>query len=100
LERALDRRSAQWVGRRSFTLYLIHVPILLCIDLALGGNASTAVLMVVTLPTVLLATAAFHLAIERPSHRLANATGRWATRLTFGIEPAAARVESAGRKGK
>jgi len=77
----LDRKSPQWVGQRSFSLYLIHEPVLVAVALLLGGHPAVGVLLVVGLPASLMVAAAFHWVVERPGHHLANAVGRWAGRL-------------------
>jgi peptidoglycan/LPS O-acetylase OafA/YrhL len=76
LERTLDRRSTQWVGKRSFSLYLTHEPVLVALALLLGGHPNVGVMLVVGIPAALLVAAGFYVAVERPSHRLANAVGR------------------------
>jgi peptidoglycan/LPS O-acetylase OafA/YrhL len=76
LERALDRRSTQWVGRRSFSLYLTHEPVLVALALLLGGHPNVVVMLAVGVPAALLVAAGFYAVVERPSHRLANAVGR------------------------
>ncbi len=75
-ERALDRRSTQWVGKRSFSLYLTHEPVLVALALLLGGHPNVGVMLIVGIPASLLVAAGFYLAVERPSHRFANAVGR------------------------
>jgi peptidoglycan/LPS O-acetylase OafA/YrhL len=76
LERVLDRPSTQWVGKRSFSLYLTHEPVLVALALLLGGHPGVAVMLVVGIPAALLVAAGFYVAVERPSHRLANTVGR------------------------
>jgi peptidoglycan/LPS O-acetylase OafA/YrhL len=76
LERALDRRSTQWVGKRSFSLYLTHEPVLVALALLLGGHPDVGVMLAVGIPAALVVAAGFYLVVERPSHRLANAVGR------------------------
>ncbi len=75
LRRALDSRSCQWLGRVSFSLYLVHVPILATLTFLLGdGNWWLVALL--TIPLSLLIAWGFHWAIERPSHHLARHTTR------------------------
>ncbi|TFD21376.1 acyltransferase [Cryobacterium sp. TMS1-13-1] len=75
MRRVLDSRPSQWLGRISFSLYLIHVPILATLTFLLGDDRWWLV-AVLTIPLALLAACAFHLAVERPSHRLARRTGQ------------------------
>lgn len=76
LDRALDRRPMQWVGKRSFSLYLTHEPLLIFLALALGGHPNAGELMLVVLPASLALSALFYRVVERPSHRPANTVGR------------------------
>jgi peptidoglycan/LPS O-acetylase OafA/YrhL len=55
----------------SFSLYLIHVPILATLSFLLGDEKWWLVALL-TIPLALLAAWAFHRGIERPSHRLAR----------------------------
>lgn len=71
----LSRPRAQWVGARSFSLYLVHEPIVVSIALLLP-RPSIWVLLAVSLPVSLIAAWAFHLAVEVPSQRLAVLTAR------------------------
>lgn len=71
LRRALESPTCQWLGRVSFSLYLIHVPILATLAFLLGDDKWWLVALL-TIPLALLAAWAFHRAIERPSHRLAR----------------------------
>jgi peptidoglycan/LPS O-acetylase OafA/YrhL len=66
----------QWLGKRSFSLYLIHEPIVLTIVFALGGKPNVALTFALALPIVLMATEVFFRAVERPSHLFARAVGR------------------------
>ncbi|MEV8083754.1 acyltransferase family protein [Pseudarthrobacter oxydans] len=65
----------RWLGLRSFSLYLIHEPIVLSVTFALRSTNAFHVLML-ALPLSLLVTEVFFRLIERPSHRLAEAAGR------------------------
>jgi peptidoglycan/LPS O-acetylase OafA/YrhL len=61
-----------WLGARSFSLYLVHLPVVLALAYGLG-RPPFAVLAAVAVPASLLAAEAFHRAVERPSHALARA---------------------------
>jgi peptidoglycan/LPS O-acetylase OafA/YrhL len=71
-----ESRSLQWLGRRSFSLYLVHEPVVVSVALLLGGKAPAGVTLAIGLPVALLAAAGFFRAVELPSHRLARAAGR------------------------
>jgi peptidoglycan/LPS O-acetylase OafA/YrhL len=71
-----ESAPVQWLGKRSFSLYLVHEPIVVSVALLLGGRANPLVTLAVALPVALLAADAFFRCIERPSHRLAQRVGR------------------------
>jgi peptidoglycan/LPS O-acetylase OafA/YrhL len=75
LRRALESPLSQWLGRMSFSLYLVHVPILATLTFLLGDDKWWLVALL-TLPLALLTAWGFHHAVERPSHRLARSTSR------------------------
>jgi len=70
--RVLCTRPMQWLGSRSFSLYLVHFPIVLAFAYGLD-QPPFGILLALALPTSLLAAEAFHRAIERPCHALARA---------------------------
>jgi peptidoglycan/LPS O-acetylase OafA/YrhL len=73
----LTRRPVQWLGSRSFSLYLVHEPLVVAAALLLGGP-SPFLWALVALPlvvVVLLAAAVFHRLVERPAHRLSRMVG-------------------------
>lgn len=87
--RVLTRPLLLWLGTISFSLYLVHYPVVM--SLAATGvttEAQTeypvvvAALLVVTAGTTLSLAAVFHYAVERPAHRLAGRAGRWVTAAT------------------
>ncbi|QEC48522.1 acyltransferase [Baekduia soli] len=69
--RGLEARPVQWLGRRSFSLYLVHEPIVVTLAFALG-RPGFGVLLAVALPGSLAAAEVFHRLVERPAHRLAR----------------------------
>lgn len=75
-KRVLESRPAQWLGSRSFSLYLVHEPIMASITLLLGGRPRLWLLLPCVLLASLLAAECFYRAIERPSLRFAAAVGR------------------------
>ncbi len=76
----LELRPVQWLGRRSFSLYLVHEPVVvgLAVGLpasyALGGTLVAGPLLALTLAAV------FYRLVESPAHRASQAVGRWAQR--------------------
>jgi peptidoglycan/LPS O-acetylase OafA/YrhL len=84
---ALDARATQWLGRVSFSLYLVHMPILATLTFLLGEDRWWLVALL-TVPTAILAAWGFHWAVERPSHRLAR---RISLAVATGIETHRAR---------
>lgn len=67
----LESRVSQWLGRVSFSLYLIHVPIVATLTFLLGDSRWWLVALLTT-PVALLVAWGFNHAVERPSHRLAR----------------------------
>lgn len=75
VRRRLRAPWAQWVGTRSFSLYLVHEPLVVT-SAALWPGLPVLAHLAVVLPASLLVAAAFHRLVEAPSHRLARATAR------------------------
>ena len=71
----LTSRVVQWLGTISFSLYLIHVPVVATVAFALR-DSPLWVTLVVGFVAALAAGQLFYWVIERPSHRLATATGK------------------------
>jgi peptidoglycan/LPS O-acetylase OafA/YrhL len=69
------RRSIQWLGRISFSLYLVHEPIVVTADRLLPG-ANALEILVIGLPVSLLVAAAFYRLVERPSLALSRWMGK------------------------
>jgi peptidoglycan/LPS O-acetylase OafA/YrhL len=69
-------RPAKWLGKRSFSLYLVHEPIVVTVAYLLGGTTDALLVLVLALPLSLAAAEVFSRYIEMPSHRLARAAGR------------------------
>jgi peptidoglycan/LPS O-acetylase OafA/YrhL len=68
---ALEARVSQWLGTVSFSLYLVHMPILATLTFVFGDDRWWLVALL-TVPLALLAAWGFNRAVERPSHRLAR----------------------------
>lgn len=65
----------RWLGRISFSLYLVHVPIIIAVNAILGGTnllLGAAISVAVAVPIALL----FSRFIETPAHRAARVVGR------------------------
>jgi len=75
--RWLQTRPMQAVGRRSFSLYLVHEPIIVATAFALGGRPSTLLLAVAVLPPIVVLTVLFYRTVEKPSQSLARGLGAW-----------------------
>lgn len=70
-KRALNTRALQWLGSRSFSLYLIHDPIVSTAAFILGPGVSPFLVLAITLPAGLAVAEIFFRLIERPSHMFA-----------------------------
>lgn len=81
---ALQRPWAAWLGRMSFSLYLIHVPLLLSAWHILDDVASSWVIVLAGLGASLLLAPPFHHLIEEPARKLARRLGRPVDRLVAG----------------
>jgi peptidoglycan/LPS O-acetylase OafA/YrhL len=92
MRRALDSRAVQWLGRISFSLYLVHVPIIATLSFWLG-DANWLLVALLAVPIALLVAWGFHHAVERPSHRLARATSKF---VAARIERVTARPSATG----
>jgi peptidoglycan/LPS O-acetylase OafA/YrhL len=70
----LNARLTQFLGRISFSLYLIHVPILATLAYLLG-DAQWWLVGIVGVPVSIAAATVFHRYVEMPSQRLAHRVG-------------------------
>jgi peptidoglycan/LPS O-acetylase OafA/YrhL len=78
--RTLSTAPARWLGSRSFSLYLVHHPIVLAVAYGLRAPGFVVV-AAVAIPASLSAAELFHRAVERPCHGLArSATAQVASR--------------------
>jgi len=68
-----------WLGTISFSLYLVHVPVLVGIAF-LGGGNHWGLVGLIGIPASLLGGWLFYLVVERPSHRFSLWIGRRAGR--------------------
>lgn len=74
-QRVGDSAVVQWLGSRSFSIYLVHEPIVVSVAVAAKtGNAG--LVAAVALPLSLLAGEVFFRLVEAPAHRLASVVGK------------------------
>jgi peptidoglycan/LPS O-acetylase OafA/YrhL len=69
-----DSRICAWLGTRSFSLYLVHAPVVLSAAMVVGSH-NAPLLLAICLPVSLATSEIFFRLIERPAHRLAIAAG-------------------------
>jgi peptidoglycan/LPS O-acetylase OafA/YrhL len=67
LDRLLSMRPAQWLGVRAYSLYLVHMPIVVGVAFALGGSPNVLLLAAIALPLSLVVCDVFWRLIESPS---------------------------------
>ena len=73
--RAGNHRVLQWLGARSFSLYLVHEPIVVSIGYA-SHNTNPFLIAALAIPLSLVTAEIFFRLIERPSLLLAKHVGR------------------------
>lgn len=70
-------RPVQWLGTISFSLYLVHEPVLVSVSSLVGGSKrGVAVTLVVGIALSLLLAVVFHRLVEAPSQSLARRCGQ------------------------
>ncbi len=74
LAKALSRPIPQWLGRISFSLYLVHVPVIASLAFLLG-DARWPLVVGLGVPLCLAIGWLFFRVAERPAHRLAKRAG-------------------------
>ncbi|CAH0136687.1 MULTISPECIES: acyltransferase [unclassified Microbacterium] len=80
LRAGLESPVPQWLGRTSYSLYLVHVPLIGTLAY-LWGSENWALVAAVGIPASLFLGALFHRVLEAPAHRLARAAGAGAAPL-------------------
>jgi peptidoglycan/LPS O-acetylase OafA/YrhL len=76
-----SRQMMRWLGSRSFSLYLVHEPIVVSVALALN-TVHPLNICLVAMPISLLASEVFFRLVEKPSHRFSRAVGKaWENRI-------------------
>jgi peptidoglycan/LPS O-acetylase OafA/YrhL len=68
--------AVQWLGKRSFSLYLVHEPLVVSVALLLGPRSSPAEVVAISLPLALVLSELFFRCLEAPTHRAARAIAR------------------------
>lgn len=76
LQGALRHPALRFLGTISFSLYLVHVPILAAVQHGLHGRLPVVAIWGIGVLASLLAAWAFCRAVERPAHRLAQRVDR------------------------
>jgi peptidoglycan/LPS O-acetylase OafA/YrhL len=75
-QNAMTTPAMQWLGSRSFSLYLVHLPIAASVAVGLGGRPPLPIALALTLILAVPATELFYRLVERPSHLVARRAGR------------------------
>jgi peptidoglycan/LPS O-acetylase OafA/YrhL len=79
IERVLMKAVPRYLGRISFSLYLVHLPVILTLTIVTRGTLSLPLLIVVVVPVSIALATLFERMVTAPSatlgHRLAHATG-------------------------
>lgn len=70
VDRALLSKPLQWFGRVSYSLYLVHLPILLALLHGLAGTTSVQVAVLTAIPCSFLAALLLNTFVEQPAARL------------------------------
>jgi peptidoglycan/LPS O-acetylase OafA/YrhL len=65
----------RWLGSRSFSLYLVHEPVVVSVAMVLKTTQPLNVGLV-AIPLALLAAEVFFRLVERPSHRFSRTAGK------------------------
>jgi peptidoglycan/LPS O-acetylase OafA/YrhL len=71
----LVRRPVRWLGSRSFSLYLVHEPVVVTLYFAMGGKPAPVLFVLLATPLALIASELFFRVVESPSHRIARQLG-------------------------
>lgn len=72
--RLLSHQPFRWTGKVSFSLYLVHVPIIVTVSYALGA-AGPSLVAALSVPAVLIVAALFYELVEKRSHALSKLFG-------------------------
>lgn len=91
MQHLLTRAPVQWAGSRSFSIYLVHEPVVVSAALLTHAAGYRPWLLVACLvvPLALVFAEAFYRAVEHPAHLLSQ----WLGRRVSGPPPTGRRVE-------
>ena len=78
LQRAMRHPALGFLGTVSFSLYLVHVPVLAALQHGLHDRLPAAAIVAIGILVSPLAAWVFYQAVERPAHRLARRVDRMA----------------------
>lgn len=73
--RMFEASSIAWLGRVSFSLYLVHEPVVVAASFLAGPERSPWVVLATAVPVSLLLAEVFYRGVEAPSHRLSQRIG-------------------------
>ncbi|MDC7120986.1 acyltransferase [Cellulomonas fimi] len=76
LRRVLESPPVQWLGTRSFSLYLVQEPVVAAVAISWTVTVGPLLTAAVAVPVSLACAALFYVVVERPSHRLSQRAGR------------------------
>ncbi|WP_375679706.1 hypothetical protein WGT02_33065 (plasmid) [Rhizobium sp. T1470] len=62
----------RWIGRVSYSMYLIHVPIVLALNYVLHDHVPILAVLALAIFLMLIATEIFYRFVEQPAIRLAR----------------------------
>ncbi|MDE3104471.1 MAG: acyltransferase, partial [Acidobacteriota bacterium] len=75
-KRLLNKRIPSFLGRISYSLYLIHIPVLFSLVFTLHHKVGKSSMFMLYLPLSLALATAFHFAVELPCTSLGQLVGR------------------------
>ena len=88
-KRMLSAAVPRWLGKVSFSLYLVQAPIIATLAFALGDR-NWGWVAGIGIPLCLVTAWLFQLAVEKPSHRLARLAGGLAQRVSVRVRTSVA----------
>jgi peptidoglycan/LPS O-acetylase OafA/YrhL len=76
LARKLAGRALRWLGEISYSLYLIHLPVLIALLYIASGHLSSEEMMSLAFPVMMLSGYVMHRLVERPSMEIGRKLAR------------------------
>jgi len=67
----------QWIGKRAFSLYLVHEPLVVVLAFAVGTSMAPGLFVLLAMAASISVCAVFFALVESPSHSLARDAGEW-----------------------